>query len=310
MRLNLIGVPIYYGCDREGVQYGPKKLRENNISDIFREAGLNVIDLGDIQVDKIKNEDRFKDDKNIKYYSSIYKVNNNLAQVTYDSVKSGNIPIILGGDHSIALGSISGVSRHFKNLGIVWIDAHGDFNTEEISESKNYHGMPLASLAGFGKKNLVDLYYEGKKIKEENIFHIGARDLNIKEEELIRSTKVNLYDKVMIDNKGFDFVLEDIVKKCIEQKIDAIHISLDIDFMDKDLVPGTGTRVEGGYTLEDTRHILDKIISTNIVKSMDFVEFNPIIDEKNTTLDVCIDLLNHIALLFSSGKLLSNEAQS
>ena len=229
--------------------------------------------------------------------------------MTYDTVKTGSIPIILGGDHSIALGSISGVSKHFKNLGVVWIDAHGDFNTHEISESKNYHGMPLASLAGYGKKDLVDLYYKGKKIKEENIFHIGARDLNLKEEELIRSTNVNLYDKVVIDKKGFKWVLVDIIKKCEEQGIDALHISLDIDFMDKEIVPGTGTRVEGGYTVEDTKYILEKLISENIVKSMDFVEFNPILDKDNTTLDICIDLLDNVALLFNADKRLADEVQ-
>lgn len=297
MKIGLIGVPLNYGCDKEGVQYGPQKLRSSILENMIRDEKIDVEYIGDISVDKISLEDKFKDDKNIKYYKSIYNTNEKLADLVYNSLNDGYFPVILGGDHSLGLGSISGASKYFNNIGVVWVDAHGDFNTEIISESKNSHGMPLAFLTGHGKKELVNLYYRGIKVKEENVFHIGGRDIDEKERELLDTTKVNLYDKAVIDEKGFTWIIEDILKKCEKQNIDALHISFDIDFMDKYLVPGTGTKVEGGYTVEDSKYILRELIESNLVKSMDFVEFNPLLDEDDKTLDICNELLEYFVSL-------------
>lgn len=297
MKIGLIGVPLNYGCDKEGVQYGPQKLRSSILENMIGDEKIDVDYIGDISVDKISLEDKFKDDKNIKYYKSIHNTNEKLADLVYNSLNDGYFPVILGGDHCLGLGSISGASKYFNNIGVVWVDAHGDFNTEIISESKNSHGMPLAFLTGHGKKELVNLYYEGIKVKEENVFHIGGRDIDEKERELLDTTKVNLYDKPVIDEKGFTWILEDILKKCENQNIDALHISFDIDFMDKYLVPGTGTRVEGGYTVEDSKYILRELIESNLVKSMDFVEFNPLLDEDNKTLNICDELLEYFVSL-------------
>ncbi|MFR2795609.1 arginase [Romboutsia timonensis] len=293
MKLGLIGVPQYHGCDNNGVQYGPQKLRTNNLEKTLKSKGIKVKYIKDIEIEIIDNKDKFKGDKNIKFYESIYNTNIKLADTVYNSLNEEYFPIILGGDHSLGLGSISGASKYFDNIGVVWIDAHGDFNTEVISESKNAHGMPLAFLTGYGKKELVNLYFEGVKVKEENVFHIGGRDIDEKERELLNQTKVNLYDKEVIDKKGFTCIIEEILKKCEEQNINALHISFDIDFMDKYLVPGTGTRVEGGYTVEDSKYILKELIESKLVKSMDFVEFNPLLDEDNKTLDICNELLEY-----------------
>lgn len=299
MKIILIGVPQNHGCDKDGVQYGPQKLVENNLEDRLREKGIEVEYIKDIEVEKVNSEDKFKDDKNIKYYKSIYDTNEKLADSVYKTLNNGYFPIILGGDHSLALGSISGASKYFNNIGVVWVDAHGDFNTEIISESKNAHGMPLAFLSGYGKKELVNLYYEGIKVKEENIFHIGGRDIDAKERELLNQSKVNLYDKFIVDEKGFNWIIEDILKKCKEQSIKSLHISFDIDFMDKYIVPGTGTRVEGGYTLEDSKYVVRRLIESNMVKSIDFVEFNPLLDEDNKTLYICDELLMYFIELLA-----------
>lgn len=299
MKIILIGVPQNHGCDKDGVQYGPQKLVENNLEDRLREKGIEVEYIKDIEVEKVNSEDKFKDDKNIKYYKSIYDTNEKLADSVYKTLNDGYFPIILGGDHSLALGSISGASKYFNNIGVVWVDAHGDFNTEITSESKNAHGMPLAFLSGYGKKELVNLYYEGIKVKEENIFHIGGRDIDIKERELLNQSKVNLYDKSIVDEKGFNWIIEDILKKCKEQSIKSLHISFDIDFMDKYIVPGTGTRVEGGYTLEDSKYVVRRLIESNMVKSIDFVEFNPSLDENNKTLYICDELLMYFIELLA-----------
>lgn len=299
MKIILIGVPQNHGCDKDGVQYGPQKLVENNLEDRLREKGIEVEYIKDIEVEKVNSEDKFKDDKNIKYYKSIYDTNEKLADSVYKTLNDGYFPIILGGDHSLALGSISGASKYFNNIGVVWVDAHGDFNTEITSESKNAHGMPLAFLSGYGKKELVNLYYEGIKVKEENIFHIGGRDIDLKERDLLNQTKVNLYDKSIVDEKGFNWIIEDILKKCKEQSIKSLHISFDIDFMDKYIVPGTGTRVEGGYTLEDSKYVVRRLIESNMVKSIDFVEFNPSLDENNKTLYICDELLMYFIELLA-----------
>lgn len=298
MKVGLIGVPINYGCDKDGTQYGPKKLRLNNLVETVKKTGIDIYDVGDVPIEKTNENDKFKHDENIKYYKSIYSANENLANSVCKLLNHGYFPLILGGDHSIALGSISGSSRYFKNLGVVWIDAHGDFNTEVISESKNAHGMPLALLCGYGKKDFLNLYDNGTKLKETNIFHIGGRDFDTNEEKLIKSTMINLYDKKVINTKGFKWILNDILKKCKSQNIDSLHISLDIDFLDKDLVPGTGTRVNEGYTLEDIEYILKMLVKSGFVKSMDFVEFNPLLDDNNKTLDICQKLLVYFLELF------------
>ena len=300
MKLSIIGVPTYYGCDNNGTQYSPEKLRDANIIDLIKDKGeIEVANLGDIDIKQMIESDKFKNEKNIKYFDSIYDLNLKLSKAVDEAMDSSDFTLILGGDHGIGLGSITGASKHSQNLGIVWIDAHGDFNTSETSPSKNFHGMPLACLCGHGDSRLVNLYYDGIKIKEKNVFHIGGRDIDEGEQNLLDNSQVNLYDKKVIDKIGFENIIDDIVKKCDEQNIDGIHISFDIDFMDKFIVEGTGTRVEGGYTIEDTKYILERLMDTGIVKSMDFVEFNPRLDVDDNTLEICKDILGYFGQLLS-----------
>lgn len=300
MKLSIIGVPTYYGCDNNGTQYSPEKLRDANIIDLIKDKReIEIADLGDIDIKQMVESDKFKNEKNIKYFDSIYDLNLKLSKAVDEAMDNSDFTLILGGDHGIGLGSITGASKHSQNLGIVWIDAHGDFNTSETSPSKNFHGMPLACLCGHGDSRLVNLYYDGVKINEKNVFHIGGRDIDEGEQNLLNNSQVNLYDKKVIDKIGFENIIDDIVKKCDEQNIDGIHISLDIDFMDKFIVEGTGTRVEGGYTIEDTKYILKRLMDTGIVKSMDFVEFNPRLDVNDNTLEICKDILGYFGQLLS-----------
>lgn len=304
MKLSIIGVPTYYGCDNDGTQYSPEKLRNANIIKLIKDNGeIEVADLGDIDVIEMMEKDKFKNEKNIKYFESIYDLNLKLSKAVDDAMDNSDFTLILGGDHGIGLGSITGASKHSQNLGVVWIDAHGDFNTSATSPSKNFHGMPLACLCGHGDSRLVNLYYEGVKIKEESVFHIGGRDIDEGEQKLIDNSKVNLYDKKVIGKIGLEDVVDDIIKKCREQELDGIHISLDIDFMDKFIVEGTGTRVAGGYTVEDTKYILRRLMETGIVKSMDFVEFNPRLDVNDNTLEICKDLLSYFGQILKTKEL-------
>lgn len=304
MKLSVVGVPTYYGCDNNGTQDSPGKLRNANIIDLIKKSGnVEIQDFGDIDIKQVVKKDKFKIEKSIKYFESIYDSNLKLAKVVDKSMDKSDFILILGGDHSIALGSITGASKHSENLGIIWIDAHGDFNTCEISPSKNFHGMPLACLCGYGDSRLVNLYYDGIKINEKNVFHIGARDIDKKEQQLIDNSKINLYNKEVIDKIGFEKVIDDIIKKCNIQHIDGLHISFDIDFMDKFIVEGTGTRVGGGYTINDTKYILKRLMETDIVKSMDFVEYNPKLDVDDNTLEICKDLLKYVGELLLNKEL-------
>ena len=304
MKLNIIGVPTYYGCDKNGTQDAPSKLRNANIIELIKGNGeVEIADLGDIEVKSVMEDDKFKNEKNIKYFESIYDLNLKLSKAVDESMNDSDFTLIIGGDHGIGLGSITGASKHSQNLGVVWIDAHGDFNTSATSPSKNFHGMPLACLCGHGDSRLVNLYYEGVKIKEENVFHIGGRDIDEGEQKLLDNSMINLYDKKVIDKIGLEDVVDDILKKCKEQDIDDLHISLDIDFMDKFIVEGTGTRVEGGYTVEDTKYILERLMDTGIVKTMDFVEFNPRLDVNDNTLEICKDLLSYFGQILKTKEL-------
>ena len=197
MKLNIIGVPTYYGCDKNGTQDAPSKLRNANIIELIKGNGeVEIADLGDIEVKSVMEDDKFKNEKNIKYFESIYDLNLKLSKAVDESMNDSDFTLIIGGDHGIGLGSITGASKHSQNLGVVWIDAHGDFNTSATSPSKNFHGMPLACLCGHGDSRLVNLYYEGVKIKEENVFHIGGRDIDEGEQKLLDNSMINLYDRL------------------------------------------------------------------------------------------------------------------
>ena len=170
MNISIIGMPLFYGCDKPGVEQGPKILRENNVIDIFAKKH-NVIDLGDISVPFLDAKEKFFTNPKIKYLNEVIECNTSLAEKVYLALNNGTIPFILGGDHSLALGSLAGASKYFNDdLAVVWIDAHGDLNTHETSPSGNIHGMPLAASIGFGYESLTSILFKKRKVNPENIF--------------------------------------------------------------------------------------------------------------------------------------------
>ncbi|WP_040212109.1 arginase [Clostridium polynesiense] len=296
MNINLIGVPLFLGCDKPGVEKGPNNLRENNILQIFKNHNHEVYDLGNLYVPSFEIDDKFCDHNNMKYLSQIVGVNTNLAHLVYSSLKSGSFPLVLGGDHSLGLGSLSGVSKYFgSDLGVIWFDAHGDINTFETSPTGNVHGMPLAAAMGLGHEHLTDLYYQGIKVKPENVFIVGARDLDEGELKLIEDFSLNLWTTNDIKEKGIKKICEELKSAVKKSGVRNIHLSFDIDSLDSTLVPGTGTPVGNGLNYYEVENILKEILSLKMVKSMDFVEFNPVIDKNDLTLNNCIKLLNFIA---------------
>lgn len=296
MNLNIIGMPLFYGCDNPGVEKGPKYLRENNLLNIFEKNHI-VHDMGDIEIIEATAENKFKSNDKMKYLDEVVDANNNLAEKVYKSLNNNSLPLVIGGDHSLALGSIAGVSKYYgkEELAVVWVDAHGDINTSCTSPSGNIHGMPLAASMNIGDESLTNIFFKGQKVKPENIFILAARDLDEGELKLIDDKNLNVWTIESIRDKGLHFVLQEFLTKLSESKAKNIHFSFDIDCLDPKYVPGTGTPVEYGLTFEEGKKIITSIIQTNLVKCLDFVEYNPDLDNNSKTLETCLELLKVIS---------------
>nr|WP_300003627.1 arginase [Tissierella sp.] len=294
MNINIIGVPLKYGCDRDGVEFGPDKLRELGIVEKLTSQRNKVYDMGNIFVPFVSKEDKFKDHPNMKYLNTIVDVNENLAHLVYSSLKGGSLPLIIGGDHALGMGSIAGASKFFKKIAVVWVDAHGDINDSASSPSGNIHGMPLAVSMDIGDSKLTNIYFQGEKVSPKDVYIIGARDLDEGEIKIAEDNKINLYTMDKIREKGLKDILNTVIESIRNSDVDAVHLSFDIDSLDKDLVPGTGTPVEGGFTLAEANTILETILREDFVKSIDFVELNPDLDYDKKTLDVCVELIETI----------------
>jgi arginase len=298
LNINIIGVPVNYGCDIDGVQHGPNELRKLGLVDALSQNGNKVYDIGNIYVPKYTEDTKFKWHEKMKYLNPIVDITRNLAHAVYCSLNSNNFPFIIGGDHCLGMGSIAGASKHFNELAVIWIDAHGDINTPDSSPTCNIHGMPLAASMGFGYNMTTNLYYEGAKVKPENVYIIGARDLDEGEIHLAKETGLHLYTMDIVRQKGLESVINEVINKIRSSNVDGVHLSFDIDSLDASLVPGTGTKVEDGFTFDEGKEILSKILRQGFITSMDFVEFNPKIDdEEGSTAKLCKDLIYFIGEL-------------
>lgn len=294
MKINVIGVPLNLGCDREGVERAPNHLRERGLMQLIRANGHRAFDLGNLYVPSVGEQDKFARSKSMKYLDAIVEVNNNLAELVYDTLSGGAFPLVVGGDHSLGLGSASGVGKCFDDFGIIWLDAHGDINTSETSPSGNIHGMPLSALMGMGSEELVNIYSPGNKVNPQNVFLVGTRSLDEGEMELIRQEHLSVYTMDTIRLKGIAFVAEDIKRKLKERKIRNVHFSIDVDSIDPRFAPGTGTRVPEGLMPDEFKEFVDHVLATNLVKSMDVVELNPELDVNELTTGLCLDMIDYI----------------
>ena len=295
MNISIIGMPLFYGCDRPGVEKGPDELRNNNLIDIFEE-NHTVYDLGNIDVEYIHPENKYLTNSKLKYLDQVVKANNGLASQVLNALENNTLPFIVGGDHSLALGSLAGSSKFFgDDLGVIWIDAHGDINTHETSPSGNIHGMPLAASMGIGYEKLTSIFFNKFKIKPENVFILACRDLDKGELELIDELNIKIWINKTIKEKGISTVTSELLDCIKEKNLKNIHLSYDIDCLDPEYVPGTGTPVENGLNFEESKTLLEGIFSTSLVRSMDFVEFNPDLDINGKTTETCVELLKLIS---------------
>ena len=295
MNISIIDMPLFYGCDNPGVEQGPKVLRENNLLDIFNKSH-NVCDMGEVHVKNVSSNDKYAANAKMKYLDEVVRSNIGLADKVYTALENSTLPLVIGGDHALAIGSIAGASKYFENdIAVVWVDAHGDINTLETSPSGNIHGMPLASSMGIGHETLTNIYSSSQKVKPENVFLLGCRDLDLGELEIIKNYNLNIWTMRDIKEKGISTVLKELLEAINKINAKNIHLSFDIDSLDPKYVPGTGTPVEDGLSFSEGKEVLETILNTSLVKSIDFVEFNPVLDKNKKTLETCIELLKVIS---------------
>jgi arginase len=292
-KIRIIGVPMDLGASRRGVDMGPSALRVAGLQARIKQLGHQVEDIGNIPVKQ--PEEMSYGEKRAKYLGEIAEACKDLAEAVQKSLEEHMLPLVLGGDHSIAVGSISGVAAHFrkeekKQVGFLWLDAHGDMNTPESSPSGNVHGMPLASIMGYGPPELVELMGFKPRVEPQNIVLVGIRDLDSQEKKLVKKSGVHVLTMRDIDERGMREVMSDALKYAMDDT-DGIAVSLDMDFVDPSDAPGVGTPVRGGVTYREAHLAMEMIADSEAMVSLEIVEINPVIDEHNRTALLGVELV-------------------
>ena len=286
MQIDIIGVPIDLGADRRGVDMGPSAIRYAHLQNRLENLGYTVQDEGNVEV-AIAEMCKITNPK-LKYVDCIIPMSRRIAGAVATSVQAGNFPLVLGGDHSLSIGSVRGAARQ-KKIGVIWIDAHPDFNTSETTPSGNIHGMSLALLAGIGDKNLVQLWDESiPVIDPAKVTIIGARDVDGGEKANLQKAGVMVMGMEQIDRYGMVSVIEKAIDR-VSRDMDGIYLSLDMDALDPQHAPGVGTPVPAGLTQRETHLACELIAETNLLIGMDLVEVNPILDGQNRTAALAVE---------------------
>lgn len=282
--IRIIGVPMDLGQSHRGVDLGPGAIRYAGLSARLKSLGYEIHDVGNLEVPV---RDSLPGGPERKFLPSIRKVCEAAYQAGRLAVEEGYMPIFLGGDHSIAIGTIGGVTHH-EASGVLWIDAHGDFNTPESSQSGNIHGMPLSVLLGNGFPELVDVGRQGAKVAPEDVVMLGVRDLDSGERKLLNESGVSIYTMRDVDERGIGEVTREALARLAPHK--RLHVSLDVDSLDPHEAPGVGTPSSGGLTYREAQLLMEILADSGKVTSVDIVEINPILDHANSTAMLTVEL--------------------
>ncbi|MDR3583879.1 MAG: arginase [Desulfosporosinus sp.] len=290
MNVDVIGVPIDLGANRRGVDLGPSAIRYGGLKKAITNLNIAYQDLGNIDVPIPESYDEYEDER-LKHLDEIAYVNQTLATLVSKSLLDGNFPIVLGGDHSIAAGSILGTQSVLGNIGVIWIDAHGDFNTRETTLSGNLHGMSLAAAAGFGALEMVK--FKAKDVNYVNpkkIVLVGARDIDDQEAKLIKESGITVFTIADVDEYGIKEVMLRALE-IVSTDTEGFHISFDIDVINPNEAPGVGTPVDGGLTYREAHLAAELIANNKKLRSLEIVEVNPIFDHMNQTGKLAVSLI-------------------
>uniref|UniRef100_A0A7V5CT36 Arginase n=1 Tax=Acidobacterium capsulatum TaxID=33075 RepID=A0A7V5CT36_9BACT len=292
-KIKLIGVPLDMGASRRGVDMGPSAVRVAGLEARLEALGHQVTDGGNISV--AIAETKHSGEQNARYLQEITETCTKAAGMVTKALEQGMTPLVIGGDHSVAAGSVSGVAEYYRQqnqrIGLLWIDAHGDMNTPETSPSGNVHGMPLAALLGLGPEPLANICGWGPKVLPENTVLIGVRDIDATEKENIKRAGVTeVYTMRDIDERGMRTVMEEALRAA-GRGTAGYHVSLDMDWIDPEDAPGVGTPVRGGATYREAHLAMEIIADHGRMVSFELVEVNPVIDEHNRTADLAVELI-------------------
>jgi arginase len=291
-RIHVVGVPLDMGASRRGVDMGPSAMRVAGLEARLEALGHHVTDGGNILVEIA--ETQAAGNEKARYLKQIAETCSRTANAVLKTLEEGMTPLVLGGDHSLAAGSVSGVAEFYRRqkqgIGVLWIDAHSDINTPETSPSGNVHGMPLAALLGLGPEELGNLFGYSPKIDPENTVIIGVRDIDSAERANIRRAGVaHVYTMRDIDERGMRAVMEEALRTA-GRGTAGYHVSLDMDWIDPEDAPGVGTPVRGGATYREAHLAMEILADHGRMLSFEMVEVNPVIDEHNRTADLAVEL--------------------
>jgi arginase len=291
-KVRIIGVPMDLGASRRGVDMGPSALRVAGLQSRMKQLGRQVEDIGNILVRQ--PEEQHYGEKNAKYLEEISETCKGVAGMVRKTLDEDLFPLVLGGDHSIAVGTTAGVVAHFqeqaKRVGMIWLDAHGDMNTPETSPSGNVHGMPLASIMGYGPPELTELAGIKPMVEPRNVALVGVRELDAKERRLMKESGVHVFTMRDVDERGMREVMTEALRFASDDTA-GVAVSLDMDFVDPSDAPGVGTPVRGGVTYREAHLALEMIADTRSMVSFELVEINPVIDLHNTTALLGVELI-------------------
>jgi arginase len=291
-KISIVGVPMDLGQARRGVDMGPSGIRYAGVVERLEELNYDIDDLGDIIIGRPERLS-VKSVEDLRNLKAVAEASETLANSVGEIISNDRFPLVLGGDHSISIGTLAGASKHYKNLGVIWYDAHGDLNTADTSPSGNIHGMPLAVSLGIGHPTLTNIGGYFPKVKPENIVIIGARSLDDGEKALIKEKGIKVYTMHEIDRMGMTAVMEETINY-LSERTDGVHLSLDLDGLDPHDAPGVGTPVIGGISYRESHLAMEMLEESKLITSAEFVEVNPILDDKNKTASVAVALMGSL----------------
>lgn len=291
-KLAIIGAPLDLGAGRRGVDMGPSALRVANLNARLEALGYEVDDLGNVQVEQ--PESARPGPANARYVRQIAATCKDLAAKVERAAGQGRFPIVLGGDHSVAVGTVSGIAAHYRkkkrSIGLIWMDAHTDMNTPETSPSGNVHGMPLACLCGVGPRPLTHINGYAPKVNPANVVLVGIRDVDLTERPVVKDSGVTVFTMRDVDERGMRAVMQEAIN-IASLGAAGIHLSLDMDGVDPREAPGVGTPVRGGFSYREAHLAMEMLADSRLLTSIEVVEVNPVLDDANRTALLGVELL-------------------
>jgi len=291
--VSLIGVPTDIGAGHRGARMGPEALRIAGLHEALANRGIEVRDLGNLDGPRNPWQSPVG---GYRHLDEVVAWNRALMEASYAELRAGRMPIMLGGDHCLGIGSITAVARHCREQGrklrVLWLDAHSDFNTSEVTPSGNVHGMPVACLCGLGPQALTELGGTAPALRPDQVRQIGIRSVDPDEKRLIKQHRIDVYDMRYIDEMGMKRTMEAAL-----EGLDAethLHVSFDVDFLDPSIAPGVGTTVPGGPNYREAQLVMEMIADSGRMGSLDIVELNPVLDHRNLTAELAVDLVESL----------------